>query len=223
VDGIIASLSETTKEISHFNYAQEKGIPVIFFDRVPEYVNASKIIVDNENAARIAVEHLIDCGKRKIAYIAGPESLRISNIRYKGYKEALQRHNLPINDDLLIYCDFNEKMGYDSCKSMIIKDLDFDGIFAVNDRTAAGALTALREFNIKVPEAVAVIGFNDESYDIFLEPALSTIKQPAYEIGKEAAHIFLNERNADLENFDAQIRILNTELLIRGSTVNSKT
>ncbi len=219
VDGIIASLSEKTNDISHFIYAQSKGIPVIFFDRVPEYTNASKIMVDNENAALTAVEHLIESGKRKIAYIAGPENLRISNIRYEGYKKALCKHEIPVNKNLLIYCEFNETMGYDSCKSMINRGLDFDGIFAVNDRTAAGALTALRQYNIKVPEEVAVIGFNDESYDIFLEPTLSTIKQPAFEIGKEAAHIFLDERNIDPEKYEAQIRILKTELIIRGSTI----
>ena len=219
VDGIIASLSEATTDISHFIYAQEKGIPVIFFDRVPEQANASKIIVDNENAGRIAVEHLIDCGKRKIAYIAGPKSLRISQIRYRGYKKALEKHGLAVEEDLHIYCDFTRVMGYDSCRKMIRRKLDFDAVFAVNDGTAAGVLTALREFKIKVPEEVAVIGFNDESYDIFLEPALSTIKQPAFKIGKEAAMIFLAERDVDIENLRAQTRVLETELIIRGSTV----
>ena len=128
-------------------------------------------------------------------------------------------HGLPVEEDLHIYCEFNQKMGYDSCKSMIEGELDFDGIFAVNDGTAAGVLTALREFDIKVPEEVAVIGFNDESYDVFLEPALSTIKQPAYEIGKEAARIFLEERDVEIENFQAQTRVLKTELIIRGSTM----
>jgi DNA-binding LacI/PurR family transcriptional regulator len=218
VDGIIASLAERTSDISHFLYAQEKGIPVIFFDRVPEHVNASKIIVDNEKAAITAVEHLIECGKRKIAYIAGPPNLRISSLRYAGYIKALSKHHLEIDESLLIHCEFNPEMGYNSCRQMIEQGLDFDGILAVNDRTCAGVMTALRESGIKVPEDVAVIGFNDEPYDVFLEPSLSTIRQPAFEIGMEAARIFLDEKDGDIENFTAKIRILETELIRRGST-----
>ncbi len=219
VDGIIASLAESTTDISHFIYAQEKGIPVIFFDRVPEYARASKIIVDNQAGAITAVEHLIACSKRKIAYIAGPRNLRISAIRYQGYKKALQKHQIHINPRLLIYCDFNQEMGYKACRKMIRDGKDFDGIFAVNDRTCAGVLKALFEHNIRVPEEVAVIGFNDEPYNVFLRPPLSTIRQPAFEIGKEAARIFLDEREFDLENFTPKTRILETELIERGSTV----
>lgn len=219
VDGIIASLAETTSDISHFIYAQEKGIPVIFFDRVPEYPQASKIIVDNEAAAVTAVEHLISIGKKKIAYIAGPKNLRISSIRYSGYRKALLNHQLEFNPELHIYCDFNQEMGYKACKQMIREGKEFDGLFAVNDRTCAGVLTALHEHNIRIPEDVAVIGFNDEPYDIFLHPPLSTIKQPSYEIGKEAAKIFLDERDFDFENFTPVLKILETELIQRGSTV----
>ena len=219
VDGIIASLAETTSNIEHFVYAQEKGIPVIFFDRVPEYAQASKIIVDNEAAAITAVEHLIKIGKKKIAYIAGPKNLRISQIRYSGYLKALKKHNVTTDPDLLIYCDFNQEMGYRATIQMIKEGKDFDGIFAVNDRTCAGVLTALHEHNIKIPEDVAVIGFNDEPYDIFLHPPLSTIKQPSFEIGRKAASLFLQERDFDFENFQPQVQILDTELIPRRSTV----
>jgi DNA-binding LacI/PurR family transcriptional regulator len=107
VDGIIASLAESTNDIAHFRYAQQKGIPVIFFDRVPEYAQASKIIVDNAAAAQTAVKHLISIGKKKIAYIAGPRELRISQIRYQGYKRAILANQLILDPKLLIYCDFN--------------------------------------------------------------------------------------------------------------------
>lgn len=218
VDGIIASLAETTTDISHFISAQEKGIPVVFFDRVPGDPNFSKIIIDNEAAAVIATEHLIKTGKKKIAYIAGPKNLRISTIRYQGYLKALKKHGLEIDNKLLIHCEFNQEMGYKSCKKMIEKGLEFDGIFTVNDRTSAGVLAALNELDIAVPEQVAVIGFNDDPYDIFLYPPLSTIKQPAFEIGQEAARIFLSERDFDPENFEPQTKIFETELIKRAST-----
>lgn len=218
VDGIIASLAESTTDISHFTYAQEKGIPVIFFDRVPEYARATRIMVDNEAGAMTAVEHLIACGKRKIAYIAGPKNLRISAIRYQGYKKALQKHQLPIDPNLLIHCEFTEEMGYKSCCEMISEGKDFDGIFAVNDRTCAGAMAALYEYSIRIPDDVAVIGFNDEPFDVFLQPPLTTIRQPAFEIGKEAARIFLDEREFDYENFAPQTVVLETRLIERAST-----
>jgi len=223
VDGIIASLAESTTDIEHFIYAQEKGIPVIFFDRVPEYPNASKVIVDNERAAIAATEHLIDSGKTRIAYIAGPENLRISSIRYNGYKMALQNHGLQPDKDLLIHCEFSHQMGYHACNQMLEQKLNFDAILAVNDNACAGVLAALREHSINVPEEVAVVGFNDEPYDIFLSPTLTTIKQPSYEIGKEAARIFLQERDFDLENFQPQTRVFETTLIKRCSTSEEAT
>lgn len=218
VDGIIASLSEHTSDVGHFIYAQKKGIPVVFFDRVPEYDHASKVIVDNTAAAQKAVEHLFSQGKQKIAYIAGPKKLRISSIRYQGYLEAHARARVDVDKELLIYCDFNEQMGYEACKEMIRADKQFDGIFAVNDRTCAGVLAALREESIAVPEQVAVIGFNDEPYDIFLSPSLTTIKQPAYEIGQTAAQFFLQEKDIDFKDFQPQVATLDTELIKRNST-----
>ncbi len=218
VDGIIASLAESTTDIAHFIYSQQKGIPVIFFDRVPEYSNASRVIVDNEAAAMTATEHLIASGKKRIAYIAGPENLRISHIRYNGYKKALKTHGLQPDYSLLIHCEFSHEMGYRACKQMLMQKVSFDAILAVNDNACAGVLLALRESDIKVPEQVAVVGFNDEPYDIFLSPTLTTIKQPSYEIGKAAAQIFLQERDFDLENFQPQTRVLDTTLILRGST-----
>ena len=218
VDGIIASLAESTTDITHFIYAQKKGIPVIFFDRVPEYPDASKVIVDNEHAAMVATEHLITIGKTRIAYIAGPENLRISGIRYNGYKKAMQIHRLQPDKNLLIHCEFSHQMGYHASRQMIEQNVNFDAILAVNDNACAGVLAVLRESGIKVPEEVAVVGFNDEPYDIFLSPTLTTIKQPSYEIGMEAARIFLRERDFDLENFQPQTLVLETTLIKRGST-----
>lgn len=217
VDGIIASLSESTIDIAHFVYAQQKGIPVIFFDRVPEYQMASRVIVDNEAAAITATEHLIASGRNCIAYIAGPENLRISRIRYNGYKKALEAHGLQVDNRLLIHCEFSHMMGYHACKKMLRQNIGFDAVIAVNDNACAGVLAALRETGIRVPEQVAVVGFNDEPYDIFLSPALTTVRQPAYEIGIEAARIFLEERDFDLENFQPQTRVLDTTLIIRDS------
>ncbi|MDZ7608200.1 MAG: LacI family DNA-binding transcriptional regulator [Cyclobacteriaceae bacterium] len=218
VDGIIASLAESTKDVAHFVYAQQKGIPVIFFDRVPEYPTASKVIVDNELAAEIATGHLIACGKKRIAYIAGPENLRISKIRYNGYKKAMETHGFRPDKKLLIHCEFSHQMGYYACKKMLDKRIDFDAILAVNDNTCAGVMAALREYGIKVPEEVAVVGFNDEPYDIFLNPTLTTVKQPSFEIGQEQLRIFLQERDFDLENFQPQTRVLDTTLIKRCST-----
>ncbi len=109
-------------------------------------------------------------------------------------------------------------MGYDACCQLINRHVDFDAILALNDNTAAGALSALRDHAIAMPEKVAVVGFNDEPYGIFLHPALATIKQPSYEIGQEAARLFIRERDFDLENFTPQTRVFDTTLIVRGSS-----
>ena len=219
VDGIIASLAESTMDVSHFIYAQKKGIPVIFFDRVPEYTMVSKVITDNEFGAMTAVEHLIATGKKRIAYIAGPLNFRISSIRYEGYKRALEKHGIEIDKNLLIHCEFMHDMGYKACHRMIREGITFDGIFAINDGACAGVIAALNELGINIPEDVAVVGFNDEPFNIFLQPTLTTIRQPSYEIGKEAARIFLEERDFDLDTFTPTTKILKTSLIQRGSTM----
>ncbi len=218
VDGILVSISQSTIKYDHFIDAQEEGIPVIFFDRAPSYEGASKVVIDNKLAAKSAIHHLFKKGRKRIVFIAGPEKLRISKTRYEGYLEAYKEHGLEPDENLIINCNFTKNMGYRATKSFLRKNIDIDGLFAINDRTCIGAVAAVQEAGLKIPQDVAVVGFNDEPTVQYLTPPLTTIRQPAYEIGMEAAKLFLKERNADTGQFTPTKLILETELIVRESS-----
>lgn len=216
VDAIFASISQSTTDHAHFLAAHEEGIPLFFFDRTPDCEGFSKVVIDNKLAAKKAIKHLFARGKRKIAFIAGPEKLRISEKRYQGYLEAHQEHGLVIDESLVINCNFTKNMGYKATKNFLKKNIPFDGLFAINDRTCIGAFAAIKEAGFRIPEDVAVVGFNDEPTVQYLNPPLTTIKQPAYEMGKEVANLFLKEKNK-ANSVPAKL-ILDTRLIVRKST-----
>jgi len=218
VDAIFASISQSTIEYDHFLEAQEEGIPVLFFDRTPEIEDFSKVVIDNKLAALKAITHLFEKGRKRIAFIAGPEKLKISKKRYQGYEEAYQNHGLEIDKNLIINCNFTKNMGYQATKDFLKKNIAFDGLFAINDRTCIGAVAAIKEAGFKIPEDVAVVGFNDEPTVQYLNPPLTTIRQPAFEMGKEVANLFLKERNKSNLNTAPTKIVLETELIVRRST-----
>jgi DNA-binding LacI/PurR family transcriptional regulator len=218
VDAIFASISQSTVDHAHYLAAQEEGIPVIFFDRTPDYEGFSKVVIDNKLAAKKAINHLFERGRKKIAFIAGPEKLKISKKRYLGYVEAYRERGLEVDENLVINCNFTKNMGYQATKNFLKKSIPFDGLFAINDRTCIGAVAAIQEAGFKIPEDVSVVGFNDEPTVQYLNPPLTTIRQPAYEIGKEVANLFLKEKNKSKINTSPVKLFLDTELIVRKST-----
>lgn len=218
VDGIFASISQSTVDHAHYLAAQEEGIPVIFFDRTPDFEGFSKVVIDNKLAAMKAINHLFEKGRKRIAFIAGPEKLKISQKRYLGYAEAHKEYRLEVDESLIINCNFTKNMGYQATKNFLKKNIQFDGLFAINDRTCIGAVAAIKEAGLKIPEEVAVVGFNDEPTVQYLNPPLTTIRQPAYEMGKEVANLFLSERNKHKINSSPVKIFLDTALIIRKST-----
>jgi LacI family transcriptional regulator len=176
------------------------------------------VVIDNKLAAMKAINHLFEKGRKRIAFIAGPEKLKISQKRYLGYAEAHKEYRLEVDESLIINCNFTKNMGYQATKNFLKKNIQFDGLFAINDRTCIGAVAAIKEAGLKIPEEVAVVGFNDEPTVQYLNPPLTTIRQPAYEMGKEVANLFLSERNKHKINSSPVKIFLDTALIIRKST-----
>ncbi len=218
VDAIFASISQSTVKHDHFLAAQEEGIPVIFFDRAPDYEGFSKVVIDNKLAAKKAINHLFDKGRKQIAFIAGPQMLKISQRRYLGYEEVHKEFGIPTHDDLIINCNFTKNMGYEATKKFLKRNIKIDGLFAINDRTCIGAIAAIKEAGFRIPEDISVVGFNDEPTVQYLNPPLTTIRQPAYQIGQEVANLFLKEKDKSIINLIPTKLFLDTELIIRKST-----
>jgi len=179
VDGLIASLSFDTNNLAHFRRFKEKNVPVIFFDRVEQDADNTVVVIDNYNCAYKATDHLIKQGCKKIVHITANLKRNVYSERFRGYKDALQNHKIPFNESLLIINDLSEKAGIESAlKVLKMKPLP-DGAFITNDFVAAVFMRTIKEQGLKVPEDIAIVGFNNDAICTLVEPSLSTINYPA--------------------------------------------
>ncbi len=218
VAGLLISTSQTTRKSDHFKMLQRRGIPFVFFDRVCEDINVDKVVVDDYEGAFKAVEHLILSGYKRIAHIAGPKHISISKDRFQGYFDALQKYNIPFEEELLICGGFNEEDGiFGFQKLRQLRKLP-DAIFAVNDPVAMGAFMQIKEMGLKIPDDIALVGFSDIPGVSLLDPPLTTVSQPQYQIGQVAAKMLLQQIDHGPEVDVPQIEILKTKLIVRKST-----
>jgi DNA-binding LacI/PurR family transcriptional regulator len=216
VDGIIASLSAETRNLSHFHENLPSDTPLVFIDRVPSENDYIKIGINNKKAAYNAVKYLIKKGKKKIAWLAGPEGLKISEFRYEGYCQAHLESGLSIDPSLKVECEFSGYSAFNAIVNLIKNKADTDAIFSINDRLAIEVLAAVQVCNKRIPQDIQVLGFNNESFSPFLKPSLSTILQPAYEMGIEAANQLLkliSGKRPEIKEY-----IFDTKLIEREST-----
>lgn len=221
VDGLIVSLSSATSNIDHFRRLLQREVPIVFFDRVNSELEATKVVLDNYDGAVQAVTHLLEQGCQRIAYLAGPAALSISNQRKEGYLGTLQKHGLSIIEELIIHCEFDREHAYRATLQLLDSGQQPDAIFTVSDRIAVGALLALRERGVRVPDEVALVGFNDEPVASLLTPALSSVAQPAFEMGKVAAQLFVEQLNSDLLRPFQQV-VLKPTLVVRESSLRKR-
>ena len=196
---------------------ERQGIPFVFFDRVCENIYSSKVVVDDFGGAFKAVEYLILSGYKRIAHFAGPKHLSISQQRLEGYRAALKKHKIPFDGRLVIYSGLNEEDGYTSFSKLLELDQLPDALFAVNDPVAIGAFENIRKHGLKIPGNIALVGFSNNPVSELIEPALTTIEQSPYQVGKIAAQLLI-EQISNPENFIPRKEILRTELIIRDST-----
>jgi DNA-binding LacI/PurR family transcriptional regulator len=216
VDGIIASLSAETRNLDHFQENLPADTSLVFIDRTPTEEPYVKVSIDNEKAVHTAVRYLFGTGKKRIAWLAGPEGLKISEIRYKGYRTAYQEAGMAIDPELIVRCDFTKGSAYEAVKRIIQSETVVDSILCINDRLAVEALAAIHDCHKRVPEDIALMGFNNESFSNYLQPPLTTIAQPAFEMGVEAASQLL--RLIQKKKISIREYVFETELIERGST-----
>ncbi|CAN5916104.1 LacI family DNA-binding transcriptional regulator [soil metagenome] len=218
VDGVLVSVSTETEDFEHFRQFNKKGIPLIFFDRTPQDLTASRVMADDVAGGFQAVEHLIRSGCRRIAHLTGPPYLSISRDRRQGYLQALWQYNLPVDEDLIVPCDLTEEDAIRCTHRLLDLHNRPDGLFALVDIVAIGALKSRREVQVSVPGEMAVIGFGNEPISSYVQPSLTTVEQPAYEMGRIAAQLFLDQVKNEGEPFTPATRVLQTKLILRESS-----
>jgi LacI family transcriptional regulator len=216
IEGLLVSMSKETRDFSHFQSLKKLNIPMVFFDRVCSELHTDTVVVDDFEGAYKAVSHLISMGCKRIAHLGMTKEMSIGQNRLNGYIKALQDNNIPVDEKLIIDCD-SFHAAIPVTKRLVYELKPPDGIFAVNDLTAIGAMQTIKECKLKVPDDIAVIGFSNGIYSMFTEPALSTMEQNGYQMG-QAAMTLLLDRLMRKTDYPPITQILQTSLVIRKSS-----
>lgn len=218
VDGLLISLSSETSDVAHLRDVLDKNVPIVLFDRVAAELGVTQVVADNFGGAFAATEHLIQSGRRRIAHLTIQPWLSITQERLAGYRAALEKHGLEYDETLIRYGTFGPDEVGPMVDELMALDPMPDAFFTASDRLAVGCLKALHQRNLAIPEDVSLIGFTNLNVADLLSPSLSTVVQPAQEIGQLAA-----ERLIDLIEFKHRAKPVGTvkiptELIVRDST-----
>ena len=216
VDGILISVSKMTENFDHFRKIQDNDIPLVFFDRICDEIDTDRVIVDDEKGAFDAVTHLINIGCKNIFHLSGPPNLLIGKNRKDGYMRALREHNIPFDENNIIRCDSMEDAAL-IVPQLLLRANKPDGIFAVNDLTAASAMRIINENGFRIPADIAVVGFTSGLFSDITNPTLTSVEQNGYLIGKEAVRLLI-DRIESKHQAPYQTKIIKTKLIIKGST-----
>jgi DNA-binding LacI/PurR family transcriptional regulator len=221
VDGMIISLSLETKNVDYYKDLIKQGFPLVFFNRVSNELETSKVLIDDYKWAFFATEHLIYQGFKKIFHFAGPAGLMFTQNRKNGFIDAHRKHKLPIHDDRIIEAGLMISDGERVVEKLIHENNLPDAIFAVNDPTAIGAMKMLKKHGFKIPGDVALVGFTESKLAELIDPPLTSVAQPTKEIGRTAAQLLL-EQIESKGIFVPQTVILNGRLNVRESSMKLK-
>ena len=217
VCGVIVSQAKDTRNYDHYQKLLDAGIPMVFYDRICTGVNASRVVVDDYMGAYNAVTHLIETGCERIAFYGSPMQLEISKNRFNGYKDALLKHGLAVDERIVRVCD-NRDEAEAITPEILTLDHRPDGFFAVNDDTAIGILYTAKRMGFKVPEDISICGFTNGQRAIACDPMLTTVEQRGKRVGEEAAEILIDKVEGLSPMAKIEKRIVRTRLIIRGTT-----
>lgn len=217
VCGVIVSQTKETNTYEHFKSLLNKGITLVFFDRICTGVDASLVVVDDYMGAFNAVKHLIETGCKRIAFYGMKGNAVIGKNRYNGYRDALLKTGLKPNDDLIFACD-NRKDAETITPDILRKEHHPDAFFCVNDDTAVGVMYTAKRMGFRVPDDISVCGFTNDNRAMACDPQLTTVEQRGVEVGREAANILIDKVEGVIPMEKVEKRVVRTRLVVRGSS-----
>lgn len=223
VDGLIASLSFDTKNLDHFRPFVDKGVPVIFFDRVEKVKDNTVVVIDNYKCGYEATQHLIEQGCKRITHVTSSLARNVYAERFRGYKDALYDNGIAHDESLVIVSDLSEEAGIASAKKILSINPRPDGAFITNDFVAAVCMRTLKEYDVSIPADIAVVGFNNDAIGHLIEPALTTINYPGKEMGEVAARTLIDRLKGISTSQKINSIIISSELIIRKSSLKRGT
>lgn len=220
VDGLLISISMETHNYNHIQNLQERGMPIVFFDRTTDSkkIKSSSVTVDDFLGGYQATQHLIKQGYTRIAHLAGPSNLFIMNERLKGYKKALKDANLPFDKDMVIYNKSMEEKSAFNATYELFKHKNPNAIFASNDVAAMEVIKAAQKYGKNVPLDLGVVGFSNWKFTQLTKPSITTIEQPGFQIGQQATEILLKQIESNETKPKIETIKLKTRLIFREST-----
>ncbi|MFV5700527.1 LacI family DNA-binding transcriptional regulator [Flavobacterium sp. XS2P12] len=220
IDGFILSVSEEAQKLHEYNHFKEiinDGTPIVMFDRIAEGVECDKVIVDDFDSALNSTQRLIDLGCKNIALFSSVDNLSVGKLRAEGYLKALEKNNMPVNENLIIRTDSEDDLK-DKIKT-VFDNNKIDGIFALEENDSVAALRIAIKKGYKVPEEISIIGFADGILaSRRLSPSLTTVSQHGIEIGEVAAKLLIDRLESKEEDLPYETVVIKTKLKEREST-----
>jgi LacI family transcriptional regulator len=218
VDGIMLSLSEQTCDISHLRELKERGIPLILFDRITYQLDVTTVTTDNSAGGKMATEHLIEKGCKRIAFLGISKTLSVSTGRMDGYREALEENSMQQDEDFVLCCDGDDRKNKELIRNLLTRKDRPDGIFASVETLAISTYEVCEELGLIIPKDLKVIAFSNSYLAALLNPSLTAIAQPAFEMGREAAAILVNLVEKKESRYRHQRTEIKSRLIVRNST-----
>ncbi|MBO5816948.1 MAG: LacI family DNA-binding transcriptional regulator [Paludibacteraceae bacterium] len=215
VAGILVGISKETRNLDHFLEVINAGIPLVLYDRPCPSLVCDQVVSDDYTGSFKAVEYLIQTGCRRIMLFSSPMQLEVAHRRYQGWRDALQKYQLPCDESMIITCDSRAQAIIETPKILQSSNL-IDAIFCVNDDCAAGVLYAAQILGLKIPNQFAICGFSNAPLCRNTSPMLTTVEQHGIEIGKQATDRLLKRLNGD--DRIPQTYMIPTDLIVRETT-----
>ena len=222
VDGIIASMANETVNLEYYEKIKAAGIPLITFDRGENDLNVDYIGIDDYDSSHMIVNHLVEQGCKRIAHIGGFKRTRIFNNRIRGYVDALKKHNLSLEEELLIESNLTVEDGREKMQQLLSLKNRPDAVYVAGDYAALGALQILNENGVQIPHEIALVGFGDEPFANMVTPKITSVNQHSHKIGKIAAETFLEYSKKTKVEQSLNKIILEAELIVRESSLKKK-
>nr|WP_236018670.1 LacI family DNA-binding transcriptional regulator [Hymenobacter sp. BT559] len=221
VEGIMVSISRTTRETRHFEKVRKRDIPLVFFDRILEGYDVNAVVLDDRAGGYRATRHLLEQGYRRIAHFSGPQHLNIYKHRRQGYEEALREYNLPVREELIIMGDMKMEDGSAGMQQLLALPEPPDAVFSGSDFSAAGALEVLEARGLRVPQDIGLVGFSNELFSRLTAPQLTSIDQHCELMGRSATRLLLQLLDEREPHAAPRHVVLQPDLFVRASSLRT--
>jgi LacI family transcriptional regulator len=208
VDGLI--MMPVARSGRKLKKANALNVPVVLIDRNLEDVSADIVTIDNVSASKMAIDHLMKNGHENIGIIVGPDEIYTSRQRLKGYKAAFKNKNVTVEYDHIVFSDYTVQGGYEAMKKLIKEKRDMTAVFVTNYEMTLGAIIAINELGIKIPEQLSFIGFDNLQLSRIVKPKLSIIDQPLKAIGENVATIMLRRLSEEKPSVKTSVKLMTT-------------